>query len=83
MKRLQLTTTEGFVFLSPFVYSDILTKKKLTSMSWLVEKNAKMEAIGVGKYPRLAIYKKERVNLRWIAIIEKEWKEMKGDQDDN
>lgn len=83
MNRLQLTTTKGHVFLSPFVYGNNLAKKKLNDLSWLVKEKAKIETIEVKEYPKMAVYGKDRRRLSLIKIIEKEWKKMEGDQDDN
>ncbi len=76
MKRLQLTTVNKVVFISPFVYDDRTARSKLIRMSWLVEKEAEMEAVDVIAYPRMAIYRKDRVRLNIIKIIDKKWKEI-------
>ena len=76
MKRLQLTTTKKVVFLSPFVYDDKTARSKLIRMSWLVERKAEMVAVDVIAYPAMAVYRKDRVTLNTIKMIDRKWKEI-------
>ncbi len=61
MQRLKLTTTKGKVFLSPFIYSNELAKKKLKSLGWLVKvrEKAKLELVETPSYPKKALYTKD------------------------
>lgn len=56
MCRLELITSKGHTFLSPFVYTPSVARAKLISMGWLVKKGASMRVVWVSKYPTAALY---------------------------
>lgn len=79
--RLELTTTEGHVFLSPFVYKRLVAEKKLVKIDWLVDwkHGASMRLVKVKKYPAIAEFTSTdatRVGnalCRRIRVLEEAW----------
>ena len=89
MYRIELVTTKGNVFLSPFVYSPEIVFKRLDKLAWLAkDERATIRAIPVTSYPLLALYtamddkRYGKVFLKRIETIKDEWarKERREDE---
>ena len=75
MNRLQLTLTNGKVFLSPFVYTDDQVQMRLRKFRWK-KKDDILEVVEVKKFPSIAPYSYNNVHTAYVKFIELMWEKL-------
>ena len=83
MNRLQLTLTNGKVFLSPFVYTDEQVQMRLRKFRWMLKKDDILEVVEVKKFPSIAPYSYNNVHTAYVKFIELMWEKLYAKEEAN